>query len=61
MKKLLAIVLTVMMLAMALGVGTVALAADDDPATPNLDESLLAGNTTYYLTDSGWKHQHEHQ
>jgi len=53
MKKLIAIVLTVAMLSMGLG-AAVALAAPDDPATPNLDESLLAGNTTYYLTDSGW-------
>lgn len=53
MKKLIAIVLTVAMLAMGLG-GALAYAAEDDPATPNLDESSLAGNTTYYLTDSGW-------
>ena len=53
MKKLIAIVLGVMLLAMGLG-GAVAIAAEDDPATPNLDESLLTVNTVYELTDSGW-------
>jgi hypothetical protein len=54
MKKLVTIVVMIAMLATAFGISSIVIAADDDPATPNLDESLVLHNTTYYLTDTGW-------
>lgn len=52
MKKILVLVLSITLLSMLFGTFAVAFAAEDDPATPNLDESLIDHNTTIPVTGS---------
>lgn len=52
MKKILVLVLSITLLSVLFGAMPVAFAADDDPATPNLDESLIDHNTTIAVAGS---------